>query len=534
MYYKFDSSTGQFVEMTRMDVDLTQTGAIPVMNTAETAQYLRGTTRRWKKPLPTRKSVMTSKQLLTYIWSSASPYDSPYGAVSIPCVYGKSSDTNDGASVVDSMLHPLANAEGAHLFYPMHLYDLTCAPNYVNTTTGAQNTVAVGCLVKNPYVARTFGACLKNLGTSTAGTGWTDKVPYKTFCSNHQLYSQFSDGVEATQALITATNSALNNAPVGDASTETVRNGNRWFLKYMKKAIPWYSSGAPAPSNTSGSDVIPVGLKVENTTQMRLIATPPVGERPLHVSTKVKLCLVGVNSAPVDYDISLVRFKEDVLCPRTTTDTVWISGAGSSDANANDTFASLFWHNFNMPYTHGPSCRPDTKVISKGCQILSHRRVTVQPKQTNISDSSLNHSYITLNFKWNELRSFKWRPDYDQGYTQAIPGWDSSSTGDHDKHGVGYTTNIANFGNVTNVVSPRSRIYLVIRCRSPMQKSAAFGQMVDPQVVVPNQGSVTTVGTPARMIYAGGESHFGNATTPNEIPTYDITIENTWMPDTNN
>lgn len=456
---------------------LTQGGHVPVQISTGSTTYARKKTTKWKGKVPMSKQMSLNRNVLTYIWHATTPYHAKYGSIGIGNI-NIGTNTQTAYNTVKEQQ------------WPMHLYDLTCAPNYLRApATDSASTFQAGIESDNPYPFYNF-LCQTNV-KGNAATDYS-LIP--------KIVTVYPGGKYGTQI--------VSQEPSG------VRGECKWYLKYMKKP---YSMGYTALQKY---DTVPVGPSVMNDPTNKLkMRTPCVGYRPIHVSTKVRMCLVGCSSQPVTYDISLIRLKDDRYVPKQSwvngsgdyghTRTDWTLGNGNTDADLDMNSAALFWQQMALPFTHGPECATDKSIIAKGVQFLGTRVVTIQPKLTIDGDTQLNHEYISFQFDWNEVRSYGWRKDSDYSLNQAIP--DYQPAGD-DKHGTGFTTSIADLGNITTHVSPTSRIFLLVRCRSAIINNAA-------NVWYPNT--------------VDGATNYGTAEpyTNDNVPTYDISIENTFIPD---
>lgn len=433
---------------------------VPVRLTGSNGVYAPSKVTKFKRRVPIAKKAASDQQVVTYIWHAGTPYNAKYGALGI------------ANAVVEAQN---GTADGTWGQYPMHMYDITGAPNVIrmNAEDGMQGLY--GGRIVNPPVAY-----------------WTR---YKINTNGND-----ANAVQTLSAIEHYRGEIVSATPSGQMGD------NKWYVKYLKKP-----RGPVIYPDRTYDDTVPAGVKIEDDNQVvRSIVTPVVGPRPVHKSTFVKMCLVGCNDQPAIFDISLVRFKEDILCPDTQATTTILPGTLDTEAGRMANFAALFWHNFNLPYTHGPSAVPDYKVIKKGCQILAHRRVELSPKFSIENDTDMNHTYVKFNIKWNELRSYKWRVDADAGQTNSIPLWTGYGT-----KGPGYCTNIADIGNVSNIPSPKSRIFLIVRARSAMIHGNTWA------------ASYTDNVSPGQTVV--GDKVFGSASA--NIPSYDLTIENTFICD---
>lgn len=447
-----------------------------------------------------RKRGLAAKQhlsnnVVTYIWDSSSPGHAKYGSISIPnCSTG--AVTSTAADVVQ--------------YLPMHMYDLSSAPNYIRHQAKDGATM-FDALVANPTVA--YSSYMKSSAKGTLDGNYDRQVSSFTWTTD-SLSTFLPDGKQDIQYF-----------SAGPDGSKIGSRPNKWLLKYLKKPIVslGYAEGAVAGYS---SDVVPVGGKIENQPYgPRMVYTPPVGPRPIHLSTKIKMCLVGCGNQDVDFDIAVVRFREDFICPTNGKQygylvdgteghaadgtTTWTSGAGETPSNYTDNAAVKFWESMALPYVSGIEAKPDWKSIEKYCHVLARRRERIHAKTSVETDASLPHKYISFDLNWNTTRSYSWLRSSDN--TNAPP-WPQFAPGNGNWHGPGFATDIANTGNIDVVTSPKSRIFLLVRARSAMQYgSPAIG----------GRGMLQDV---------KGDS-FVPAAVGDYTPTYDITIENTFLPD---
>lgn len=467
---------------------------VPVTVMSSDALWAKKKNQKFKGRVPLSKRMNLSQNVVEYMWHCATPYHAKYGA--IPIVNGVDKAANFNSQ----------SEESTHLM-ACHLYDLTCAPNYVRSPTAdTSNAWANEMSILNPNVM--YQVLMKGGQAGPLLGGPKDWIPQKILIdpsgigaagSALAIYPQRPDG------------------RVGD---------NKWYLKYMKKPIPQLYS-----NNLLYGDTVPIGTKgQDNANEPKVIPTPPVGRRPVHVSTDVKMCLVGCSNEAVTYDISLVRFTEDFLLPRQShvanmpdqgpVRTAWQSGAYNGETTEvagvqqglNANAAVAFWQQFCLPFTHGPGASGDSKLVKKYCQVLGKKVVTIQPKSTIDGDqASNNHTYVSFKFKWNDVMSYSWRKDSDIEMNPAVPYYTAPEA-----HGMGFTTNISIPGNITTSPSPRSRIFLVVRCRSAHLYSV-------PGITVGANAS-TTAGS---SVGSGADWE----SIASSIPTYDISISNKFIPD---
>lgn len=457
---------------------------IPVSIMSGDAQWAKKKSMKFRSKVPLKKQVSLGHNTVEYIWHAATPYHAKYGA--IPLI-----------SAVDQPDTFNAKTTSANHLLPCHLYDLTCAPNFIRYGAADGTTLGGPQAIVNPNVMYQVGmtsGIASNTDPATDPLSW---VPWKIQLDpsgsgvagfNSTIYSQQPDGKTGA---------------------------NKWYLKYMKKP---YSALVP-----TAYDTVPIGTKVQDNASLPVqVVTPPVGRKPIHVSTDVKMCLVGCSNEAVTYDISLVRFKDDIVVPTQswyTTGTTaapavttFTSGQGQTDANLQNNSAVAFWQAFCLPFTHGPGAQGDPTLVNKYCQVLGKKVVTIQPKTTIDGDQeSFNHTYVSLKFRWNQTRSYGWRKDADMEFNPAVPYMTAGGG-----RGLGFTTNVADVGNITTSPSPRSRLFLVVRCRQAMQYGV---------------GNLTAGGNTSTLF--GDTLHNGAFTTVDitKIPSYDISIVNKFIPD---
>lgn len=536
--YKFYPKLGRFVEIEPMSSQPYNSQGFPLVQqqlVGGVAMYDRRKTTRFKGPVPLRKRVNMDKNVVTYIWHSQSPSYAPYGSIAIPNYYNDTGATGTGTGAVtqaDDLEDALkdisedvdGNPVGAGTEYdyhawPCHMYDITCAPNYVHPSTSTE--------------AAAPDAGISEMGTGQ-GTGLLS-LPVRNPCVAYSMYGYYKDqGVAGTPEsfdktlyYVNITNQLVSQEPDGKLGR------NKWYVKYMKK--PQFQSLHNANTleiantlpNSGGNvvgyrDLVPAGVKLTDTgIATRSIYTPPVGAKPIHLSTKVNMCLVGTHNEEVEYDISVVRFKDDAYVPNQSWDDIldattykksdsnYTVGASETNTYQNQTAAALLYQSMMTPFTHGPHTKGDYKAVNKGIQILGTRRVKIAPKLVTEGDSTLNHTYVEFTLKWNEIRSMVWRNTNDQGQIPALPEYGPAGT--NTRHGPGFSTHVPGAIGMTTSPGPRGRLFLMVRCRSSLRGGyiggdRKYSQTVDGRTVGPS--------------YEAGHT-----------PTYDISIENSWIPD---
>lgn len=520
--YKFYPELGRFVEIEKMSQPYSSQGFPLVQQqlVGGISMYDRKKTTTFKKPMPLTKRVNMDKNVVTYIWHSQSPSYAKYGSIAIPNFYtddGTDGNTSGNNDMLDAVGDQTESA-GDIMHYPCHFYDLTCAPNYVHPSTATEATEIAG------GIPESVGA-----GAATM----INRLPVRNPCVAYSVYGAYADqganaaSYDKTLAHIRITNRLKSQEPDGRLGR------NKWYLKYTKKphlVAPSYLASLEVANQVTDNyrDMVPAGLKLTDTSvNTRSVYTPAVGAKPIHLSTKVSLCLVGTNNCEVEYDISLVRFKDDAIVPNeswndsivqaqttataapyTENDSVYTVGAGENQTQQNNTAAALTWQSLLLPFTHGVHTKGDYKQIDKYVHFLGTRRVKISPKIVTEGDTTLNHTYVDFKLRWNDQRSFVWRNQNDQGQIQALPEYGTGVN----KHGPGFSTRIAAASACTTSPSPRSRIFLLVRCRSDLRagkiagQSTIYSQTVDGRSILSYEEGVT--------------------------PTYDISIENSWIPDT--
>lgn len=465
---------------------------------------------------------------LTYRWQSWSPYHSKFG--SIPMLNITNMDS-DGTPAIDAT-RPL----------PMYLFDLTSAPNVLgsfkpNTLTNIQS-------------------------------GTLPVANYNPAFRFYMIHKTGSQNAQMPQQLV-AVNDLLTQGPNGimanfTGTADVNRTGNGWQIQYADRISANLISNTSTTTSTfsrggyvahSHNAIVHYG-NANNTvtpsaTQLGII--PPVGSRPLHMRTHVKLCLVGTTNSPTTYDISLIQLKEDWLAPDNIDWTTSRAGAGSGPGvpakawgavtmnqttppggnmgvDVDNTYSGIarkVWMGLAAPYTMGPGV-PIDKSIYKYVNIIGKRTVRINAGTSIDNDATGDAHYVDLNFNWNTRRRYDWYSGAEQ--QELIADVPTDHGGNYNDVGVGFQTKIAaSHGNYLTP-DPTKRVYLLIRCRTPLQRlvngSGASTMEAD---LYKTDGAITQD--------ISGEGVFPNiqqgaASGTLNVPTFDIQITNTFMQDT--
>lgn len=432
---------------------------VPVKIGAPSEEHRKGSKRSFARRVKPGRLFAADKNVATFIWNNTTPYHTAFGHNPIPNAYTGSASENDGT-----------------YYLPCHIYDLTAAPNW---QIGSAATTRPSDAVISPTVMYTPYTTIK-ADTTNGGQAWN---------------------------VLTMGSACGNQAPDG-----TLQTTNKWHLKYLKKPI----HGVYVFNTASTGDTVYSGNAASNLTASGAVATrptvwtPPVGRKPLHRSTRVRLGMVGTYKCPITWDVSVVRFRREEDCPGFFSTATNGTGYSSVTATGDDVINT--WQQFLLPYTHDTDVPADKSLVRSRIQFLYRKTYQTDARAPaeydgNRGDPGLHCIHDTLTFDWNRIRSYAWR----RNKMTAPNALERASMASGVTTSTGYSTNIADQNNLDTNVDWTGRIFLIIRARSPLvtgiTKPASTGwQSVD-----------------------GSSCNFGNI---DYTPSYDISIENTFALDT--
>lgn len=460
------------------------------------------------------KQLKNLNNVITYRWQSWSPYHS--NRASIPMINATDFVQGDRSATAYDIKNRIL---------PMYLFDITSAPNVLgkfipNTATTIQKgTLPVG----------NYNPCFRFVGSVRQNNN-----------------SQFNILMPNTLSVY---NDMLTQAPSGalaswNGSAPNSRTGNGWQVQYASKIQTGLitESDAADTANVDGGYVayggnayIQYGIQNNsvNPSAIQRGIVPPVGSKPFHLRTHVKLCMVGANTSPTDFDISLIQLKEDWLAPdniewtNTNGGNVPVKQWGANTINQanqgddigtklDDTYAGIarkVWLGLAAPYTLGPDA-PIDKSIYKYVRFLGKRTVHINAGTTIDKDAAGNAHYVDLNFEWNTRRHYDWYSGVEQ--TEILPDVTNNNTLQIEDVGVGFSTKIATSHGNYLAPDPTKRIFLLIRARTPLQSGWIFNNLTEGQSLFQDIGGL-------------GDWGAIQGSTGKDIPSFDIQITNTFI-----
>lgn len=212
--------------------------------------------------------------------------------------------------------------------------------------------------------------------------------------------------------------------------------------------VPNSEAVTAVPNFSTQSYTLPVSVVNSQGTTTEKDSYP--GGEDMHISTQIKMNIVGSLQVPQNVDVMLVKFKKDYLCP----DIVNMLGTSSSSEAGTSYLseAKSFYDSMLKPKLSNPILVQDQKHL-KDIHVLKHDKFHFEPRLSNEVSSTDNaqgtavpwpHVKTVSYFeRWNKKCDYKWSDVGDVALNNTI--------------GTQIDT-----GDVRTTVPPKDRIYLIV------------------------------------------------------------------------
>jgi hypothetical protein len=232
--------------------------------------------------------------------------------------------------------------------------------------------------------------------------------------------------------------SAVNNWVQGASYAPTV--GWRYY--------PTNETSSATPNFSTQSYTMPISLVNTQGSTSEKDAYP--GGEDMHVSTQIKMNIVGSLQVPQNVDVMLIKFKKDYLCP----DIVNMMGSASSSEAGTSYLseAKAFYDSLLKPKVSNPILVQDQKHL-KDIKVLKHDKFHFEPRLNTELPSTDNATGV--NIQWPHVKTVSY---FERFNKKCDYKW--SDLGD-----VALNNSIAtqmDTGDVRPTVAPKDRIYLLV------------------------------------------------------------------------
>lgn len=165
----------------------------------------------------------------------------------------------------------------------------------------------------------------------------------------------------------------------------------------------------------------------------------------------IRMCCYGARQQPTYYDVMIVRFDNDFLCPSTASTPTRTLEEGYQYRNLWQGLVKNISYNAIMPATPGSF---------KGMQVLKRFRFTLQASNNDDSDKTPNYKIVKFFYKDGRIR------DYAYG--------NNPLASDTEVNGPVYSTNQGyNATDYNAEPKPRARLYMIVRASNTVPQAVS-------------------------------------------------------------